>query len=57
MMWLFLVGLVPSWPLAIPAAWQSAVAVRPARDLLWTPLAFSAYYWLSASYVWWFLKA
>jgi hypothetical protein len=56
MMWLFLVGLVPSWPLAVPAAYfQFAAAVRPVREILWAFLAFSAYYWASAAYASWFL--
>lgn len=55
MMWLFLVGLVPSWPLAVPAAWSLATTVRPYRDMLWAVVAFSAYYWLSAGYAWWWL--
>jgi hypothetical protein len=58
MMWLFLVGLVPSWPLAVPAAsFQFATAVRPFREILWAALAFSAYYWACAAYAAWFLCA
>jgi outer membrane protein assembly factor BamB len=55
MMWLFLVGLVPCWPLAVPAAYQFATAIRPFRDMLWAVLTFSAYYWVSAAYAIWFL--
>jgi hypothetical protein len=55
MMWLFLVGLVPSWPLAVPAAHHMAAAVRPFRDMLGAALAFSAYFWISAAYAWWIL--
>ncbi len=58
MMWLFLVGLVPSWPLALPAAaFQFATAVRPLREILWAVPAFSAYYWACAAYAWCFLCA
>jgi hypothetical protein len=53
MMWLFLVGLVPSCPLALPAAWQLVTAVRPLREIVWFSLAFSAYYGISAAYACW----
>jgi hypothetical protein len=57
MMWLFLVGLMPSWPRAVPAAYQTAVAVRPCRDMVGAAIAFTAYYWFSAAYAWWWLGA
>ena len=54
-MWVFLLGFVPSWPLSLPAAHQLDRHVRPFRDMLWAAAAFSAYYWASAGYALLFL--
>ena len=51
--WVFLIGFLPSWPIAIPAAIRLARARHPAADVLWALLSFSAYYWATAGYVLW----
>lgn len=51
--WVFLIGFLPSWPLAIPAARQSLHEGRPLRRLLWTLSAFSLYFWASTAFVFW----
>jgi outer membrane protein assembly factor BamB len=55
MMWLFLIGLLPSWPVTIPIASRSAAVAGPFREMLWAAFAFSVYYWMSAACAWWFL--
>jgi len=53
--WVFLMGFLPSWPLAIPAACSLVRNRRPWLVLLWTLLAFSLYFWASAGFI--FAKA
>ena len=54
-MWVFLIGFLPSWPVTLPAAYQMAAHDKPLRDMLLAVPAFSVYYWVSAAYaLWWF---
>jgi len=54
-MWVFLIGFLPSWPVTLPAAYQTAAHDKPLRDMLLAVPAFTAYYWVSAAYsLWWF---
>ncbi len=54
-MWVFLIGFLPSWPVTLLAAYKMAARLKPLRDILWAVPAFSAYYWVSAAYaLWWF---
>jgi len=53
-MWVYLVGFLPSWPVTLVAAYLMAARVKPLRDMLWAVPAFSAYYWVSAAFgLWW----
>jgi outer membrane protein assembly factor BamB len=54
-MWVFLIGFVPSWPVSLPAARQLDLHIRPLRNMIWTAVAFSAYYWVSAAFAAWYL--
>lgn len=51
--WVFLMGFLPTWPLAIPAARRMLAQRHPACDYLWTLSAFSLYYWASAAMLLW----
>ena len=50
--WVFLLGFLPSWPIAIPAALRLRGDVHPVEDLLGT-LSFSLYYWAAGAYLIW----
>ena len=53
MQWVFLIGFLPSWPLAVPAARRM---VRPGSflvDAAWAVGVFSAYYWSAAAFLGW----
>ena len=52
MQWVFLIGFLPSWPVAIPAARAMRSGGSLLRDLLWAVLAFSAYFWATAAFIW-----
>ncbi len=49
--WVFLMGFLPSWPLAIPAARRMIRPGHPAADLLWILAAFSWYFWVSVAWL------
>ncbi|MFH1265196.1 MAG: PQQ-binding-like beta-propeller repeat protein [Planctomycetota bacterium] len=51
--WLFLLGFLPSWPIAIPAAIRLSGDVHPAEDLLFSLLSFSLYYWACGGLLTW----
>ena len=53
MQWIFLIGFLPSWPLAVPAARRMLRPGSFLHDLPWALLAFSTYYWACAAFVWW----
>ena len=49
--WVFLMGFVPSWPVAIPAAWKLSGHRSPVAVFLWAVASFSLFYWLVGAYV------
>ena len=49
--WVFLMGFVPSWPIAIPAAWKLSGNRSPVAVFLWALASFSLFYWLVGAYV------
>jgi len=51
--WVFLLGFLPSWPIAIPAALRLRGDVHPIEDLFWALLSFSLYYWAGGAYLIW----
>ena len=53
LLWVFLLGFLPSWLISIPAAWRIRQDRRFSVDLVWTIVAFSAYYWSVGTYIVW----
>ena len=53
LLWVFLIGFLPSWLAAIPAARRLRREGRFSVDLIWTAVAFSAYYWTAGAYIIW----
>ena len=51
--WIFLLGFLPSWPIAVPAAYGFQRQGRPWRNLLWTALSFSTYFWAAGGFILW----
>jgi hypothetical protein len=51
--WAFLLGFVPSWPVAVPAAMLAARRPRLARDALLAAVGFELYFWSTALYMAW----
>lgn len=51
--WVFLLGFLPSWPIAVPAAYRLQCEARWPRDLFWTILSFSAYFWAAGGLILW----
>ena len=51
MEWVFLLGFLPSWPIAIPAAVRLRRDRHPAEDLAWALLSFSLFYWACGAYL------
>ena len=49
--WVFLLGFIPSWPVAIPAAVKLAGHRSPAIVFLWALASFSLFYWSVGAYV------
>ncbi|NQU21688.1 MAG: PQQ-like beta-propeller repeat protein [Candidatus Nealsonbacteria bacterium] len=43
--WVFLLGFLPSWPVALPAAHRLQHEGPPWRDVVWATLSFSVFYW------------
>jgi hypothetical protein len=52
MAWVFLMGLLPSWPLAVPLAYCGKRIRRTLTRTLWAAAAFSLYFWASAGWLW-----
>jgi len=52
-LWLFLLGFLPSWPVAIPAAYRLSRHGSLWRDLLWGWAGFSLYFASGAAYIVW----
>ena len=48
---IFLIGFLPSWPAAIPAARRLTRRGRFSVDLVWTIIAFSIYFWTAGTYL------
>jgi len=51
--WVFLLGFVPSWPIAVPAAYKLSRPGSAIRDVCWAVLAFTAYFWLCGGFSLW----
>ena len=51
--WAFLLGFLPSWPVAVPLAWRVSRRSSILVLFLGTTMAFSAYYWAVAGYFLW----
>ena len=51
--WVFLMGFLPAWPVAIPAARRPLREGRLLWDLIWAVLAFSVYFWASGGFALW----
>jgi len=51
-MWIFLMGFLPSWAVAMPGAYRMRLPGRPLRDFLWAAASFTLFYW-SATVVMW----
>jgi hypothetical protein len=51
--WVFLMGFLPSWPLAVLAARRLLGGRRPLAVLLWTLLAFSLYFGAASGFLLW----
>jgi len=44
------------WSAAVLAGWRMAVRRGAAADAIWTAVAFSAYFWLSAAFAFWKMR-
>ena len=51
--WIFLLGFLPSWPIAVPAAYRLRTAGHLLRDFLWAALGFSAFFWAAGGLMLW----
>lgn len=51
--WIFLLGFLPSWPIAVPAAYKLQGEGHLGWDLLWVVLSFSAYFWAAGGFILW----
>jgi len=49
----FLAGMIPAFPVSALAGWRMRVRRRVWADLVWTGVAFSAYFWASAAFTVW----
>ena len=52
-LWPFLLGFIPCWPLAVPAAYRLQRPGHPIRDFLWATATFSALYWSVGGFLLW----
>jgi outer membrane protein assembly factor BamB len=52
-LWAFLLGFLPSWPVAIPAAMRLRRDTHLLEDLLWAVVSFSLYYWACGAFFLW----
>jgi outer membrane protein assembly factor BamB len=51
--WVFLIGLIPSWPAAVPAAYSMCHDRPPWRDFVWALLSFTLFFWSTAAVIAW----
>ncbi|MCX7425258.1 MAG: PQQ-binding-like beta-propeller repeat protein [Planctomycetia bacterium] len=51
--WTFLLGFIPSWPLALPAANRFRRGIRSWEGLLWTLFGFAAFFWSAGAILIW----
>ncbi|MGD0516349.1 MAG: PQQ-binding-like beta-propeller repeat protein [Thermoguttaceae bacterium] len=51
--WTFLLGFVPSWPLAIPAAYLLARRPQLFRDVMLAAAVFTLFFWSCGGYILW----
>ena len=51
--WIFLMGFLPSWPIAVPAAYRLQRPGHPIWDFVWATASFSAYFWSAAAMILW----
>ena len=54
--WVFLIGFLPSWPIALPAAYRLRRDRRLPEHFVWAILSFSAYYWACGAICVWGLR-
>ncbi|MBN1591166.1 MAG: PQQ-binding-like beta-propeller repeat protein, partial [Pirellulales bacterium] len=54
-LWVFLMGFVPSWLVAVPAAYGLRRDRCPGWDFFWALASFSAYFWCTAALIAWWL--
>ena len=53
MQWVFLIGFLPSWPAAVPAAYLLSRDTRPWCDVMLAVIVFSTYFWGSTAFIAW----
>jgi len=51
--WTFLLGFIPSWPIAVPAAYQLRGCRSLAKHLLWGLASFTAFFWSAGGMILW----
>ncbi|NLX98883.1 MAG: hypothetical protein GXY83_22260 [Rhodopirellula sp.] len=51
--WVFLIGFVPSWLVAVPAAYAMLRRREMAFDLAWVLASFTAYFWACGAFSLW----
>ena len=51
--WTFLMGFIPTWPLALPAAYRFRRGIRSWEGLLWTLFGFAAFFWSAGAILIW----
>ncbi len=51
--WTFLLGFLPSWPIAVPAAYRLRRQGPPWREFLWAGLSFSVFFWAVGGILLW----
>lgn len=52
MAWVFLIGLIPSWPLAVPLARRLGRIQGAAAHSLWASAVFTLFFWASTAWLW-----
>ena len=51
--WPFLLGFLPAWPIAVPAAYRLREPGHPLRDFLWTTASFTVHFWAVGGFLLW----